>query len=175
MNSYLENKVLAFLKKMDEDSKGHDIAEYGGQHFSGCYGCLAHDLLVEINVSKEMELEPPKTRVVHCKRWSYQKKDYVYIGRPSKWGNPFYCPKEERLGKLGNSQLYITSSLEESLSKYEEWLESNPELKKLIHTELKGKVLGCWCRPEEGFGGRYLCHGQYLASIAEGCKPEEIE
>ncbi len=81
-----------------------------------------------------------KTTVVHCKKESYD----VYIGRPSKWGNPF------TIGKDGDR--------EEVIRKYIDWLESQPKLLAAIH-ELKGKVLGCWCSPN-------ACHGDVLAEIA---------
>ena len=40
---------------------------------------------------------------------------------------------------------------------------------------LKGKRLGCWCRPPEGFQGRVMCHAQILAALADGIKPDEVE
>lgn len=85
-----------------------------------------------------------KTRVVHCKRERYD----VYIGRPSKWGNPFplVTPKDDALRA-------------EVLVKYEEWLREQPHLMALLH-ELRGKVLGCWCAPR-------LCHGDVLARLAD--------
>lgn len=80
-----------------------------------------------------------KARVVHCKQESYD----VYIGRPSKWGNPY--------------QLGPDGSREEVIEKYMEWLENNPDLLGDIY-ELKGKVLGCWCKPKP-------CHGDVLVDI----------
>jgi len=49
-----------------------------------------------------------------------------------------------------------------------------PELMEAI-PELKGKILGCWCKPINGFQGKLLCHGQILAALADGCRPEDIE
>ena len=85
------------------------------------------------------------TRVVHCKREPYD----VYIGRPSKWGNPF---------KLATG----ASDLERRrcLDKYLAWLKQQPELMAAI-PELRGKTLGCWCAPK-------LCHGHALALLADG-------
>ncbi len=80
------------------------------------------------------------TRVVHCKKEPYD----VYIGRPSKWGNPF------EIGKDG--------SREHVIFLYGEWLLENPSLREDI-PELIGKVLGCWCSPK-------LCHGDLLADLA---------
>lgn len=39
---------------------------------------------------------------------------------------------------------------------------------------LRGRVLGCFCRPPEGFQGRLLCHGQILAAWLDGCRPEDV-
>jgi hypothetical protein len=83
-----------------------------------------------------------KTRVVHCKKEPFD----VYIGRPSKWGNPF------KVGKDG--------SREEVIQKYRHWILANPVLVAQLPTELKGKRLGCWCKP-------YACHGDALAELAD--------
>ena len=83
-----------------------------------------------------------KTRVVHCKKEPFD----VYIGRPSKWGNPF------KIGKDG--------SREEVIQKYRHWILANPVLVAQLTTELKGKRLGCWCKP-------YACHGDVLAELAD--------
>lgn len=110
------------------------------------------------------------TRVVHCKREKYD----VYIGRGgthpgdqgSKWGNPFTF-KEGTLAKF-------VVPKDEVLPRYEAWLKEQPELMAAL-PELKGKTLGCWCKPIKGFNGKVLCHGQILAALAEGCRPEDIE
>lgn len=78
--------------------------------------------------------------IVHCKKEKYD----VYIGRPSKWGNPF------EIGKDGTR--------EEVILKYKLWLNTRPEL--LISLkELKGKTLGCWCYPKS-------CHGEILEELS---------
>jgi hypothetical protein len=75
--------------------------------------------------------------VVHCKK----KKFDIYVGRPTKWGNPF------EIGKDGDRK--------EVINKYREYLLSSPELMSDLH-ELKDKILGCWCAPK-------ACHGDVLA------------
>jgi len=80
-------------------------------------------------------------RVVHCKRKPFD----VYIGRPSKWGNPFV------IGKDGTR--------DEVIEKYEAWLRTQPALLAAL-PELRGKTLGCWCAPQ-------ACHGDVLARLAE--------
>lgn len=95
-------------------------------------------------------------RVVHCKKLSYD----VYIGRPSKWGNPFTHKKDNKtLAK------HIVSSRNEAIEAYREWI-NNGEGKYLLNDlhELKDKVLGCWCKPQP-------CHGDILAElVAKHCK-----
>lgn len=89
-----------------------------------------------------------KPRVVHCKKEPYD----VYIGRPSKWGNP-YTHLEN------TSAPYVVDSREDAVRLYEEWIRSQPELMEAAKKELKGKVLGCWCSP-------LACHGDVLIKIA---------
>jgi hypothetical protein len=86
-------------------------------------------------------------RVVHCKRKPFD----VYIGRPSKWGNPFV------IGKDGTR--------DEVIEKYEAWLRTQPDLLAAL-PELRGKVLGCWCAP-------HACHGDVLVRMAgqDGDRP----
>jgi len=78
--------------------------------------------------------------VVHCKKDKFD----VYIGRGSKWGNPFV------IGKDGTR--------EEVIAKYELYLMDNARLLADLH-ELKNKTLGCWCSPQ-------ACHGDILERLA---------
>ena len=82
------------------------------------------------------------TTVVHCKRAPFD----IYIGRPSKWGNPFV------IGRDGNR--------EQVIEKYRAYILDHPALLAAVQSELKGKVLGCWCAPQS-------CHGDVLAELAE--------
>jgi hypothetical protein len=94
-----------------------------------------------------------KTKVVHCRRQPFD----VYIGRPSKWGNPF---------KLGND-----ADRETVLERYKAWLMEQDELLADL-PELRGKILGCWCKPDS-------CHGDILAELADSQvsaqRPEKLQ
>lgn len=68
----------------------------------------------------------------------------VFIGRPSKWGNPFV------IGRDGTRTQVI--------ERYREWIAGQPELLAAL-PELRGKVLGCFCAPA-------ACHGDVLAEPA---------
>lgn len=78
-------------------------------------------------------------KVVHCRRERYD----VYIGRPSKWGNPFIVGRD--------------GSREECIALYGEYITHNPELISSLG-ELEGKILGCWCHPK-------ACHGDVLIEL----------
>jgi len=80
-------------------------------------------------------------KVVHCKRVPFD----VYIGRPSKWGNPF------TIGRDGTR--------EEVIMKFHRWILDQPGLLDDVH-ELIGKRLGCFCAP-------LPCHGDVLLGLAE--------
>ncbi len=89
------------------------------------------------------------TRIVNINNtWSYD----VYIGRGSKWGNPFI------IGKDGNRS--------EVIKKYREWLLNNKELMSEILT-LDGKILACHCKPKR-------CHGDIIIETIEAIKNEQI-
>ena len=89
-----------------------------------------------------------QTRAVNKYKESYD----VYIGRGSKWGNPF--------SHLANSAAkYKVANREEAVSKYHEWILTQPHLLADLH-ELQGKKLGCFCKPQS-------CHGDVLAMLAD--------
>src|SRR5258708_37705919 len=87
-------------------------------------------------------------RIVHCKKHSYD----VYIGRPSKWGNPF----SHRQGTLAR---YKVGSREQAIEAFRNWITvgEGRYLLPQLH-ELAGKTLGCWCKPD-------ACHGDILAEL----------
>lgn len=84
-----------------------------------------------------MTTDVTSARVVHCKKEPYD----VYIGRPSKWGNPFV--------------IGVDGTRDEVIEKYKAWV----YLQSLPFEELRGKTLGCWCAP-------LPCHGDVLMELA---------
>ena len=78
------------------------------------------------------------------------KEDYdVYIGRGSKWGNPFV------IGRDGDRY--------EVVEKYKQYLKKqikNGEVTKTDLQSLAGKRLGCFCKPKK-------CHGDVLVKAIE--------
>jgi len=87
-----------------------------------------------------------RPRAVHCKR----DRHHVYVGRPSKWGNPFVVGKDGARG--------------ECIALYEAWLRESPLMLAALD-ELRGLVLGCWCAPRP-------CHGDVLVRLASASTDE---
>jgi hypothetical protein len=76
----------------------------------------------------------------------------VYIGRGSKWGNPF------RIGVDGNRTAVIAS--------YAAWLRDQHELLRELD-ELRGRDLVCYCGPQP-------CHGDLLLRLANTSRDERV-
>lgn len=73
--------------------------------------------------------------------------DAVYVGRPTKWGNPFV------IGPDG--------SREDVIDKYRAWVVRQ----RLDFSELRGKDLVCWCAP-------LPCHADVLLELANATTTE---
>lgn len=76
--------------------------------------------------------------------------DAVYVGRPTKWGNPY------EIGKDGTR--------EEVIQKYRAFVEELRHTSDLFIAdlqELKGKDLVCYCVPK-------ACHAEILLELANG-------
>lgn len=74
----------------------------------------------------------------------------VYIGRPSKWENPFTISKQQ--------------SRERCIELFRWYLRGRPDLQEAARRELAGRDLVCWCAPA-------ACHGDVLARVAAGGEP----
>lgn len=77
----------------------------------------------------------------------------IYVGRPTRWGNPFF------IGQHGSRAQVI--------ERYRKWVWTQPNIVSAARRELRGKDLVCWCAPK-------TCHADVLMEIAAGAKrPEE--
>jgi Domain of unknown function (DUF4326) len=73
----------------------------------------------------------------------------VYVGRPTKWGNPFRLSDQHSTGEI--------------VRQYREWLSLSlpgEQLKNDSVVELRGKDLACWCPVDQP------CHADVLLEIA---------
>ena len=69
----------------------------------------------------------------------------IYVGRPTKWGNPYSV---EEYGR------------EKAVQLYREYLNNNAAKRQAIKEQLKGKNLACWCSLN------CACHADMLLEIA---------
>tara|TARA_B100001964_G_C14130469_1_gene552621 strand:- start:243 stop:473 length:231 start_codon:yes stop_codon:yes gene_type:complete len=70
----------------------------------------------------------------------------VYVGRPSKWGNPFNIDESR--------------SREKAVEEYNNYIKKNIASGKIDITELKGKNLACFCRLDQP------CHADVLLKLS---------
>lgn len=83
--------------------------------------------------------------VVHCRKEKFD----VYIGRPSIFGNPFVMSDESQRTHV--------------LEKYKEYFYNRVEIDPKFRAaalSLRGKVLGCYCKPK-------ACHGDIIVEWLE--------
>lgn len=73
----------------------------------------------------------------------------IYVGRPSKFGNPIKIRRD------------TIEDRSECLSEYIEYVYDHQEIVTWAREELKDATLICWCAPK-------LCHAHVLAWLAEG-------
>lgn len=97
---------------------------------------------------------------VYNKHHKNAPKGAVYIGRPTKWGNPFtHDAKAYMAYASSKTPLTLCKNREEAVSSYKSLILANKELREQAILELKGKDLVCWCAPE-------ACHADVLMEIA---------
>ena len=76
----------------------------------------------------------------------------VYVGRPTKWGNPYYLGSLGKPGgELGMSQV---------IEKYSYYIRHGMADGSFDLSELRGKDLACWCPLDQP------CHADVLLELA---------
>lgn len=95
-----------------------------------------------------------RTTVVNLRRDDFD----VYIGRAGMgcdgyFGNPFRC--REPCARCGHVHMTVGSTIPCFKAYFYERLASDPEFKERVEA-LRGKVLGCFCKPKP-------CHGDIIA------------
>jgi hypothetical protein len=92
--------------------------------------------------------QPEVRRLQRTRKKNYIMPDNaVYVGRPTKWGNPFRIGKEAEDAK-------------DAVELYKEYLQDNVGIRTRAQVELKGKNLVCWCKPGQP------CHADILLKVA---------
>ena len=94
---------------------------------------------------------------VFNKRAGNAPRDAIYVGRPTRWGNPF--------SHLDNAKADVkVASRAEAVARYRQMLMASPDLIAAARLELKGKHLVCWCAP-------LACHADVLLEVANSEEP----
>jgi Domain of unknown function (DUF4326) len=117
------------------------------QLLSAAQGILVHPL--DWAMSKPRRIERKST-----KGWRMPP-NTVYVGRGSKWGNPFPLPHQMHYGKAWARAAYL------------QWLRTSFYGMRLMRdhlTELRGKNLACWCKAGEA------CHADVLLELSNGVR-----
>lgn len=104
-------------------------------------------------MERRREMKPKRIQRKRTKGWKMPE-SAVYIGRPSKWGNPYVVT--------------IVLAPQETLREYKRYIlqRFTPEQ---IQKELAGKHLVCWCPLNQ------VCHGDILLEIANEKRTGEGE
>lgn len=120
------------------DNCDHLVAAWDGIKKGGTYYTLKYAM----DIGRPYTIINPHTWKVTAKVVNIKKNEPydVYIGRGSKWGNPF---------KNGTRK--------QNIMDYKEYIMERPDLLKELR-ELKGKRLGCYCAP-------LPCHGDILIEL----------
>jgi hypothetical protein len=76
----------------------------------------------------------------------------VYVGRSSRWGNPWRVTEEV--------------PAKEAVARYRAWLDGlSPTERDALLAPLRGRDLACWCRPGQ------TCHAEVLLTMANERAP----
>lgn len=106
-------------------------------------------------IRRNKRRHPFLTKVVHCQKESYD----ILIDRTTPFGNP-WSHKDNTLAQ------FKVETRKESLDAFRAHLNANKDLQEKIKP-LKGKTLGCWCKPGNS------CHGDIIAEFLDGVGSDE--
>lgn len=104
-------------------------------------------------------MKPKRIQRKRTKGWKMPK-NTVYVGRPTKWGNPFR-EGETMINPIFDSGILhgMIRDKKQVVRDYIDWLKLHGRERK-AKKELKGKNLACWC-------SLYTpCHADILLKIA---------
>jgi hypothetical protein len=103
-------------------------------------------ILIDHEPLAQVEHQPQRIQQRRTAGWR-KPAGAVYVGRPSRYGNPFRSDVHTAAG---------------AVSLYRIWLLDRPELVTAARTQLRGLDLACWCPLDQP------CHADVLLKIANG-------
>lgn len=90
--------------------------------------------------------KPKRIQRKRTKGWRMPE-NAVYVGRPTRWGNPF-------------AMELFNGDADKAMSAYRDYVEKFPQIAEAAKRDLRGKDLACWCKE----GAR--CHADILLELA---------
>jgi Domain of unknown function (DUF4326) len=100
---------------------------------------------------------PTRIQRKRTKGWKMPE-NTIYVGRPSKWGNPFLIGIDPLMHK--HPAPWYARTAKEAIFFYRRWLNCFPDFPKIVRKSLRGKNLACWCPLDQP------CHADVLLEIA---------
>lgn len=97
-------------------------------------------------------MKPQRIQRKRTKGWTMPA-DTVYVGRPTKFGNPFIVGAKNPFGT-------VTADNRHAVALFLGFAPQNNLLVAAAKEELRGKNLACWCRLDEP------CHADTLLELA---------
>lgn len=92
----------------------------------------------------------------------------VFVGRPSRWGNPFKVGKEYVRRKMtpgGGQSANVVQDNAHAVRLYKRFTVREVGIQEAAYQELRGKNLACWCPLDKP------CHADVLLQIANYTAP----
>ena len=131
-------------------------------------------------------MKPVRMQRKRTKGWNMQKEscrlnglDATYVGRPTKWGNPFVllwdrtsvCLYEDFLREREGEPFNYMPALMASGLTLSALIERQTAIIEHID-QLRGKNLVCWCPLTDDEGKPYPCHADVLLELANKEEPK---
>ena len=133
--------------------------------------------MLEHILARETTPKASRTRVVNIHVDSYDE----YIGRAGK-GQDGYFGNDHPVYRMGQpwTECKICGcrhargeAVQAYAIHFDKRIQRDPVFRARIE-KLRGRKLGCFCRPPDGFQGRLMCHGQVIAGYLDGIRPEDV-
>lgn len=120
-------------------------------------------------------MTPKRIQRSRAKGW-HMPEGAVYVGRPTKWGNPFLVHPQQKPGRRWNvctdavSSCYSVPTPEDAVECFRLFITAplRADLLADARSELRGKGLACWCSLDQP------CHADVLLEIANGPRCDEV-
>jgi hypothetical protein len=110
------------------------------------------------------------TRIQRQRTKGWRMGSAIYVGRPTKWGNPFivgrsYAIAEDDMSPVDGGETAEISCADDAVEAYRGWIGSW-FCDDLDPAELRGRDLCCWCPLDQP------CHADVLLELANAPDPQ---